>query len=101
MCLEHLKSPRPSLSIPGCPSLLLALRDNTDALVRLSEEIDQIGGAQVGANDSCSDKAWALHVGEMRHFLCVNRQLHSRHHPVTRPSAMPEAPLSVDRVDLD
>jgi MFS family permease len=51
------------------------------------------------------DKAWALHVGEkppeMRHFLCVNRQLHTRHHPVTRPSAMPEAPLSVDRVDLD
>jgi Transmembrane secretion effector len=51
------------------------------------------------------DKAWALHVGEkppeMRHFLCVNRQLQTRHHPVTRPSAMPEAPLSVDRVDLD
>jgi hypothetical protein len=51
------------------------------------------------------DKAWALHVGEKppetRHFLCVNRELHTRHHPVTRPSAMPEAPLSVDRVDLD
>src|SRR6516165_8320754 len=49
-------------------------------------------------------KAWALHVGEKppetRHFLCVNRELHTRHHPVTRPSAMPEAPLSVDRVDL-
>jgi hypothetical protein len=50
------------------------------------------------------DKAWALHVGEKppetRHFLCVNRELHTRHHLVTRPSAMPEAPLSVDRVDL-
>jgi len=49
------------------------------------------------------DKAWALHVGEKppetRHFLCVNRELHTRHHPVTRPSAMPEAPLSVDRVE--
>ena len=34
------------------------------------------------------DKAWALHVGEKpsetRHFLCVNRELHTRHHPVTR-----------------
>jgi hypothetical protein len=49
------------------------------------------------------DKAWALHVGanppETRYFLCVNRELHTRHYPMTRPSAMPEAPLSVDRVD--
>jgi hypothetical protein len=36
------------------------------------------------------DKALALHVGEKppetRHFLCVNRELHTRHHPVTRSS---------------
>jgi predicted MFS family arabinose efflux permease len=48
------------------------------------------------------DKAWAFHVGEnppeVRHFLCVNRELHTRHHLVTRPSSMPEAPLSVDQV---
>jgi MFS family permease len=46
-------------------------------------------------------KARAFHVGEnapdFRHFLCVNRELHARRHPVTRPSAMPEAPLSIDR----
>jgi MFS family permease len=45
------------------------------------------------------DKAWALHTGEnppmVRNFLCVNRELHTRHHLVRRPSAMPEA-LSVD-----
>jgi hypothetical protein len=49
------------------------------------------------------EKAWALHGGdkppETRHFLCVNRELHTRHYPVTRPSGMPEAPLSVDRVE--
>jgi hypothetical protein len=48
------------------------------------------------------DKAWSFHVGEnppeVRHFLCVNRELHTRHHLVTRPSSMPEAPLSVDQV---
>lgn len=48
------------------------------------------------------DKAWSFHVAqappEVRHFLCVNRELHTRHHLVTRPSSMPEAPLSVDRV---
>ncbi|MBV9488212.1 MAG: MFS transporter [Verrucomicrobia bacterium] len=47
------------------------------------------------------DKAWSFHVGpnppETRHFLCVNRELHTRHHLVTRPSSMPEAPLSIDR----
>lgn len=46
------------------------------------------------------DKAWALHVGEnppaVRQFLCVNRELHTRHYLVARPSAMPEAPLNVD-----
>jgi MFS family permease len=31
----------------------------------------------------------------VRNFLCVNRELHTRHHLVRRPSAMPEA-LSVD-----
>jgi transmembrane secretion effector len=45
------------------------------------------------------DKAWALHIGEnrttVRHFLCVNRELHTRYHPMKRPSAMPEA-LSVE-----
>jgi hypothetical protein len=47
------------------------------------------------------DRARSFHVGakppEFRHFLCVNRELHTRRHVVTRPSAMPEAPLSVDR----
>jgi MFS family permease len=47
------------------------------------------------------DKARSFHVGEkpadFRHFLCVNRELHTRRHLVTRPSAMPEAPLSIDR----
>ena len=47
------------------------------------------------------DKARSFHVGEnspdFRHFLCVNRELHARRHPVTRPTAMPEAPLSIDR----
>jgi len=47
------------------------------------------------------DKARAFHVGEnptdFRHFLCVNRELHTQRHTVTRPTAMPEAPLSVDR----
>jgi MFS family permease len=46
-------------------------------------------------------KARAFHVGEetpeFRHFLCVNRELHAHRHVVTRPSSMPEAPLSVDR----
>ena len=49
------------------------------------------------------DTAWALHVGEkppeVRHFLSVDRELHTRHYPITRPSGMPEAPLSVDRVE--
>jgi len=47
------------------------------------------------------EKARSFHVGgkppEFRHFLCVNRELHARRHVVTRPSSMPEAPLSVDR----
>jgi len=47
------------------------------------------------------DKARAFHVGEnptdFRHFLCVNRELHTQRHTVTRPTAMPEAPLSIDR----
>ena len=47
------------------------------------------------------EKARAFHVGEnpadFRHFLCVNRELHTQRHTVTRPTAMPEAPLSVDR----
>jgi MFS family permease len=46
-------------------------------------------------------KARAFHVGEetpeFRHFLCVNRELHTHRHPITRPTCMPEAPLSVDR----
>jgi MFS family permease len=50
------------------------------------------------------DKARSFHVGEnpadFRHFLCVNRELHTRRHPVTRPSAMPEAPLSIDRAPV-
>ncbi|MBW0000241.1 MAG: MFS transporter [Verrucomicrobia bacterium] len=48
------------------------------------------------------DRAWSFHINpnppEIRHFLCVNRELHTRHHLVTRPSSMPEAPLSVDGV---
>jgi MFS family permease len=47
------------------------------------------------------DKARSFHVGanppDFRYFLCVNRELHTRRYPVTRPSSMPEAPLSVDR----
>jgi MFS family permease len=50
------------------------------------------------------DKARSFHVGEkpadFRHFLCVNRELHTRRHLVTRPSAMPEAPLSIDRAPV-
>jgi hypothetical protein len=46
------------------------------------------------------DKAWALHVGEnppaVRQFLCVNREFHTRHCLVVRPSAMPEVPFNVD-----
>jgi MFS family permease len=45
------------------------------------------------------DKARSFHVGvnppDFRHFLCVNRELHTQRHQVTRPSSMPEAPLSV------
>jgi hypothetical protein len=29
--------------------------------------------------------------------LCVNRELHTQRHQVARPSAMPEAPLTIDR----
>jgi MFS family permease len=47
------------------------------------------------------DKARSFHVGanppDFRYFLCVNRELHTRRFAVTRPSSMPEAPLSVDR----
>jgi MFS family permease len=47
------------------------------------------------------EKARAFHVGEnppdFRHFLCVNRELHAQRHTVARPTAMPEAPLSIDR----
>ena len=46
-------------------------------------------------------KAKTLHVGvddpEIRRFLCVNRDLHTRRSPVTRPSSMAEAPLMVDK----
>ena len=48
------------------------------------------------------EKARGFHVGdrpaEYRHFLCVNRELHTQRRLVTRPTAMPEAPLTVDRV---
>jgi len=47
------------------------------------------------------EKARAFHIGEnlpdFRHFLCVNRELHTQRHTVTRPTAMPEAPLGIDR----
>ena len=47
------------------------------------------------------ERARSFHVGpkppEFRHFLCVNRELHTRRHVVTRPGSMAEAPLSVDR----
>jgi MFS family permease len=46
-------------------------------------------------------KARAFHIGDnppdFRHFLCVNRELHTQRSQVARPSAMPEAPLSIDR----
>jgi len=48
------------------------------------------------------EKARGYHVGdkpaEYRHFLCVNRELQTQRHPVTGPTAMPEALLTVDRV---
>src|SRR5260370_1000703 len=47
------------------------------------------------------EKARAFHIGDdppaFRHFLCVNRELHTQRHTVARPTAMPEAPLSIDR----
>jgi MFS family permease len=47
------------------------------------------------------DKSRGFHVGksppDFRHFLCVNRELHTQRHQVTRPTSMPEAPLSVDQ----
>jgi Transmembrane secretion effector len=47
-------------------------------------------------------KAWSQHVGENppleRHFLCVNRELHTRHHQIARPSSMAEAPLNIDSI---
>jgi MFS family permease len=47
------------------------------------------------------DQARAYHVGEkppdFRHFLCVNRELHTHRRVVARPSSMPEAPLSIDQ----
>jgi MFS family permease len=46
-------------------------------------------------------QARALHIGEeppeVRRFLCVNRDLHTRRLPVTRPSSMAEAPLMIDK----
>jgi MFS family permease len=50
------------------------------------------------------DKARAFHIGDnlpdFRHFLCVNRELHTQRHTVTRPTAMPEAPLSVNQAPV-
>jgi MFS family permease len=47
------------------------------------------------------NKARGFHVGtnppEFRHFLCVNRELHTHRHTVARPSSMPEAPLSIGK----
>jgi transmembrane secretion effector len=47
------------------------------------------------------EKARSYHVGanppDFRHFLCVNRELHTRRFVVARPTSMPEAPLGVDR----
>src|ERR1700761_751860 len=47
------------------------------------------------------DKARAYHVGanppDFRHFLCVNRELNVRRTVVSRPTSMPEAPLSIDQ----
>jgi MFS family permease len=47
------------------------------------------------------EKARGFHVGdkpaEYRHFLCVNRELHTQRHPVAWPRAVPEAPAIVDR----
>jgi hypothetical protein len=48
------------------------------------------------------EKAFSLHTGEtppvIRQFFCVNRELHTRHHQVARPSSMAEAPLGIDSV---
>jgi MFS family permease len=50
------------------------------------------------------DKARSFHVGvnppDFRHFLCVNRELHTQRHQVARPSSMPEAPLSVGQAPV-
>lgn len=54
------------------------------------------------AEKQAIDKAWSFHDGktppETRHLFCMERVPHTRRHPVTRPSSMPEAPLSVDRL---
>jgi hypothetical protein len=46
------------------------------------------------------DKARSFHVGgnpvDVRHFFCVNRELLAERSPVKRPTAMPEAPLTID-----
>jgi hypothetical protein len=47
-------------------------------------------------------KAWCQYVGENppleRHFLCVNRELHTRHHQIARLSSMAETPLNIDSI---
>src|ERR1700730_4857834 len=47
------------------------------------------------------DRARGFHVGanppDFRHFLCVNRELHTQRHTVARPSSIPASPLSVDQ----
>lgn len=54
------------------------------------------------SEEEAIEKAWALHTGQNppveRHFLCVNRELHTRHHQIARPSSMAEAPLSIDGI---
>jgi MFS family permease len=50
------------------------------------------------------EKARSMHVGAnppiFRQFLCVNRELHTQRHIVTRPSSMPEAPLGINKATV-
>jgi predicted MFS family arabinose efflux permease len=82
--LDRVNSYRLEMMVPSWTEYLL----EQERLTKSEEEI--------------IEKAWALHVGENppleRHFLCVNRELHTQHHQIARPSSMVEAPLSIDSI---
>jgi Transmembrane secretion effector len=82
--LDRLNTNRVEMMVPSWTEYLL----EQDRLTKSEEET--------------IEKAWALHAGQNppveRHFLCVNRELHTRHHQIARPSSMAEAPLSIDSI---